>query len=115
MQLVTVAVFPTAFSAHVVEGRLQADGIECYIQDEHTLQINPLYNNALGGIKLQVKEEDVSLAVALIRQTGYRTIFDTLPETTQKQQHIIVRFLKFIVAAVLLLGWLYIVDFKGKI
>lgn len=112
MQLVTIAVFPTAFMAHVVEGRLQADGIECYIQDEHTLQVNPLLTNALGGIKLQVKEEDVPLAVSLLRQSGYRTVFD-MPQVIQKKEpHIIIRFLKFLAAAALLLGWLYLTEYK---
>jgi hypothetical protein len=112
MRLVTIAVFASAFIAHLVEGRLQADGIECYVQDEHTLQVNPLYNNALGGIKLQVKEEDVQTAVTVLRMHGYRTVFDNLP-TVEKQQHVVVRFLKFLAAALLVLGWLYLVDFKG--
>ena len=113
MRLVTIAIFVSAFTANVVLGRLQADGIECYIQDEHTVQVNPLYNNALGGIKLQVKETDVLNAVTLLRQSGYQTLFDRLPKG-EKRTHILIQFLKFIVGAALLLGWLYLTDFKGK-
>ncbi|MBS1774222.1 MAG: hypothetical protein JST82_15295 [Bacteroidetes bacterium] len=113
MELITVAVFPNAFNAHLVQGRLHADGVGSYIKDEHTLQVNPLYSNALGGIKLQVKQTDVPVAIALIRQSGYRTVFDT-PQTTAKQQHILLRFIKFVAAAVILLGWLYLIDFKDK-
>lgn len=114
MRLITIAVFTTAFIAHVVEGRLQADGIECYVQDEHTLQVNPLLSNALGGIKLQVKEEDVPVAVTILQQSGYRTLFDAIPVTQKKEPHILVSFIKYLLAAGLLLGWLYLTDFKGK-
>jgi hypothetical protein len=113
MQLVTIAIFAAAFTANVVQGRLQADGIECYIQDEHTVQVNPLYNNALGGIKLQVKDTYVPVAVSLLRQSGYPTVFDRVRDAG-KAPHVIIQFLKFIAAAALLLGWLYLTDFKGK-
>lgn len=116
MQLVTIAIFPTAFSAHVIQGRLQADGIECYVQDEHSVQMTPMFSNAIGGIKLQVKEEDVQIAVALLRQSGYRTVFDAPPVTPPKEQHILLRFIKFLAAAVILLAWLYFAyEYKGKI
>lgn len=113
MRLVTIAVFVSAFTANVVLGRLQADGIECYIQDEHTVQVNPLYNNALGGIKLQVKDTDVPVAISLLRQSGYATVFDR-PQDFKKTPHILIQFLKFVAAATILLGWLYLTDFKGK-
>ena len=113
MELVTVAVFPNAFNAHLMQGRLHADGVESYIKDEHTVQVNPLYSNALGGIKLQVKQTDIPVALALIHQSGYRTVFDT-PQAIPKEQHILLRFIKFIAAAVVLLGWLYLIDFKDK-
>jgi hypothetical protein len=113
MRLVTIAIFVSAFTANVVLGRLQADGIECYIQDEHTVQVNPLYSNALGSIKLQVKETDVPVAVSLLRQSGYATVFDRVQQIS-KVPHILIQFLKFVAGAALLLGWLYLTDFKGK-
>lgn len=106
MQLVTIAVFPTAFNAHVIQGRLQAEGIECYVQDEHSVQMTPMFSNAIGGIKLQVKDGDVQTAVALLRQSGYRTVFD-VPVVPSNEQHILIRFIKFLVATVILLSWLY--------
>lgn len=112
-RLITIAVFAVAFHAQLLKGRLEADGIECYIQDEHTVQVNPVLSNALGGIKLQVKEEDVPLAVNLLRYSGYRTVFDT-PQTEKKEAHILIRFAKFLAAAAIVLGWLYFVEFVGK-
>lgn len=112
-RLITIAVFAVAFHAQLLKGRLEADGIECYIQDEHTVQVNPVLSNALGGIKLQVKEEDVPLAVNLLRYSGYRTVFDT-PQTEKKEAHILIRFAKFLAAAAIVLGWLYFVEFVGN-
>lgn len=115
MELVTVAVFPTSFAANLVQGRLQADGIECYIKDEHSVHLNPYFNNALGGIKLQVKEEDVGLAVFTLRQLGYRTVFDQLPVSEKKPPHMAVRFAKFLAATAVVLGWLYFTEFGATL
>ncbi len=106
-QLITIAIFATAFHAHLLQGRLQADGIECYVQDEHTVHMNPMYNNALGGIKLQVKDTDVPTAVSLLRYSGYPTVFDGPRQVEEKQSHILIRFAKFLAASVVVLGWLY--------
>lgn len=113
-RLITIAVFAVAFQAQLLKGRLEADGIPCFIKDEHTVHVNPMLNNALGGIKLQVMEEDVPMAVNLLRYSGYRTVFDTPAEPEKKEPHILIRFGKFILAAAVVLGWLYFVEFVGK-
>ena len=46
--------------------RLQTDGIECYLKDEHTVTIDPILTNAIGGIKLVVKKEDETAANKLL-------------------------------------------------
>lgn len=111
MNLVTIAVFANAFNAHVLQGRMKAEGIECYIQDEHTIQTNPFYTNAIGGIKLQVKDTDVQQSVLLLHSLGYRTVFDTPPIVEKKPPHILIRFFKFLIATVAVLGWLYFTQF----
>ena len=42
--------------------RLESEEIECWLQDENTVTINPIWTNAVGGIKLLVKKEDLSRA-----------------------------------------------------
>lgn len=37
-------------------GRLQAEGIPCWLADANLVQIDMLYSPAIGGIKLQVNE-----------------------------------------------------------
>jgi hypothetical protein len=55
----------------VIRGRIEAEGIECFLQDELTVQVNPFYSNAIGGVKLQVKESDLKEATEILRQGGY--------------------------------------------
>jgi hypothetical protein len=47
--------------------RLEAEGIRAYLQDEHTVTINPIFSNAIGGIKLMVFEQQVARARELLQ------------------------------------------------
>lgn len=53
-KLVTVAVFGSPYEAGMAKSELEACGIPAFIADEFAIGVNPLYSNALGGIKLQV-------------------------------------------------------------
>jgi hypothetical protein len=70
-KLITVLTFSYQHEIAIVRGRLETEGIDCYTQDELTAQVNPLYSNAIGGIKLQVKENDLEKAVELLIEWGY--------------------------------------------
>ena len=54
--------------AHIAMGRLQEEGINCWLKDENTLSIDPLLNNALGGIKLMVAQEQLVRARKILQQ-----------------------------------------------
>jgi len=54
--------------AHLLKSKLESEGISCYLQDEHTITIDPLVSNALGGIKLKIKEEDTDKVKALFKE-----------------------------------------------
>lgn len=45
--------------AHIIQTRLADNGIDCYIADENTIGANPLYNQAIGGIKIKIFERDL--------------------------------------------------------
>ncbi len=60
--LVTILSLPYPQQVYIIKGRLESEGIECFIKDELTVQTNPVYSYAVGGVKLQVKEEDVEAA-----------------------------------------------------
>lgn len=48
---------------------LEDEGISCFIFDEHSFHTVPLYNQATGGIRLKVREEDVVKALGILFET----------------------------------------------
>ena len=68
MKLVTVKTFDNYFSANITLTKLHAAGIECYLKDEYTVTIDPILTNAIGGIKLVVKEEDEAEVKKLLEE-----------------------------------------------
>ncbi len=58
MNMVTLRTFDNYFLANITLTRLQNAGINCFLKDEHTVTMDPILSNAIGGIKLVVKEED---------------------------------------------------------
>jgi hypothetical protein len=68
MELVVIRAFGDYFSANLMLTKMQAYGIECYLKDENTITIDPLLTNAIGGIKLIVKDKDEVKARNLLSQ-----------------------------------------------
>jgi hypothetical protein len=69
--IVTIARVPTAMEANMIKGRLEFEGVPCFIADEHTISIQPLYNNAIGGVRVQVRLSDVERAKQILnREVG---------------------------------------------
>lgn len=59
---VTLRSFSTPIEAHLVRSHLEAEGIPCFLRDEHTIGMNWLYSNLLGGVRLCVPEDQVERA-----------------------------------------------------
>lgn len=70
-QLITVATFTYTSENAMAQHRLEAEGIECFLQDEHSVNLNPFSSTAIGGIKLQVWEADVERALSILKDGGY--------------------------------------------
>ena len=70
-QFVTIRTFTYAMDLAVIRGKLESEGIECFAQDEMMAQTNPLYSNAIGGIKLQVRRSDAERATEVLKEGGY--------------------------------------------
>jgi len=66
--MITVGTFSKPEEAHLLRGRLESGGVRAYIQDENLVQMNWLYSNAIGGVRVQIAEEDVEQAQAILRQ-----------------------------------------------
>lgn len=66
MNLIIIKTFDNYFLANITLTKLHAAGVECYLQDEFTVTIDPILTNAIGGIKLVVKKEDEVIAKLLL-------------------------------------------------
>ncbi len=61
-ELKTVASFSTAVEAQLLSATLEAAGIEAVVCDEHTVTMNWLYSNLIGGVRVKVREADLEEA-----------------------------------------------------
>ncbi len=66
MDIVIIRTFDNYFYANITLTKLQDAGIECWLRDENTVTIDPILSNAIGGIKLVVKDSDQPEAIKLL-------------------------------------------------
>ncbi|MYM63038.1 DUF2007 domain-containing protein [Pseudomaricurvus sp. HS19] len=66
--LVTVGRYSFPYEAHLHKGLLEAAYIPAFIADEHTISMDWLYSNALGGVRLQVPAAYAEQARAVLAE-----------------------------------------------
>ncbi len=69
--LIEIANYQFSSEAYLFKGKLESEGIEVFLQNENTINTDPLLSNALGGVKLFVNSEDVQHS---------KQILDAIPE-----------------------------------
>jgi predicted RNA-binding Zn-ribbon protein involved in translation (DUF1610 family) len=68
MNFIVAQVYTNYIDANIIMGRLEEEGINCWLKDENTVTIDPILTNAVGGIKLMVPESQADRAFDLLRQ-----------------------------------------------
>ncbi|TPE43537.1 putative signal transducing protein [Pontibacter mangrovi] len=89
-RFVTIATFNDLTEAHILKGRLEAEGILCFLGDEHIVGVQPFYSVAVGGVKLKVTEADVMEAKAIlarIQEGSGHFDYDTIEMAPPMQEH----------------------------
>jgi hypothetical protein len=66
-RLVTLETFTSPWEAQLARARLEAEGIHSFIADENFIRLYWALSNAVGGVKLQVREEDATRAAELLQ------------------------------------------------
>lgn len=66
--LVTVGRYSFPYEAHIARALLESEGIPAFVADEHTVNMQWLYSDALGGVRLQVPEVFAGHAMALLQE-----------------------------------------------
>ena len=61
-----LACFSKAEDAHLLRARLEGSGIAAYVRDELMVSVDWLYSNAIGGVKVDVADEDYDRAVEIM-------------------------------------------------
>ncbi|GEM76179.1 putative signal transducing protein [Vibrio sagamiensis] len=64
--MVVIARFSFPHEAQMAKSSLESANVRCVIADEHTINTQWLYSNAIGGVRLFVDEENVQLAQQIL-------------------------------------------------
>lgn len=67
---ITIMTFQYNHEAYLVKARLENEGIVVNLLDEYISQIQPFYAFATGGIKMQVRSDDVIKAKYILSEIG---------------------------------------------
>ncbi|MEH3111746.1 putative signal transducing protein [Pedobacter terrae] len=65
---VVYSTFYNPMEANIIKAKLEDSGFACFLADENVSTIQPLYNQAIGGVKLIVFERDVEAINALLAE-----------------------------------------------
>jgi len=66
--LSTIASYSFPYEAQIARARLDAEGIPAFVADEQTINMQWLYSNAMGGVRLQVPEQFAAQAIEILAQ-----------------------------------------------
>ena len=65
--LITIKHYVFPHELLIDKSKLESFGIECFTKDELTVQVHNFYSNAIGGIKLQIRESDLEKAKDVLK------------------------------------------------
>jgi hypothetical protein len=68
--------FQYSSEAVIYKGKLESEGIEVFLRDNNIVDSNPLYSNAIGGVKLFVKTEDYKRAEEVLGEVSLYAVDD---------------------------------------
>lgn len=71
-----IANYQYTSEAYLFKGKLESEGIEVFLQNENTINTDPLLSNAVGGVKLFVKSEDVMKAKQVLASISDYSVDD---------------------------------------
>jgi DNA-directed RNA polymerase subunit RPC12/RpoP len=98
IKLITVYSSNIPIDCHILKGRLETDGIPCFIYDENLIWIHPFKAVAIGGVKLKVPSNmyeqsqkiiDLTAQGKLIDGTGEYQISEILNNEINRQNEIL--------------------------
>jgi hypothetical protein len=68
--------FQYSSEAIIYQGKLESMGIEVFMRDNNIVDSNPLYSNAVGGVKMFVKTADFDKANEILGDVSLYSVDD---------------------------------------
>ena len=73
---VLIGQYQYSTEALIYKGKLESEAIEVFIRDNNFVDTNPLYSNAVGGVKLYVNYKDLEYAKAILLKINKYSLDD---------------------------------------
>jgi len=84
-----VATFSNSDAAHLLRSHLEGSGITVFVRDDQTVSVDWGLSIAVGGVKVEVPDEEFAAATELLASFSVPT-----PQKNGKSSHIIERYVK---------------------
>lgn len=68
MEFSILKTFNNYIEAYILLTRLENEGFKCWLKDENIVTINPVWTNAVGGIKLMILNEEKEAAEKVMHE-----------------------------------------------
>lgn len=97
-KLITTYSSNIPINCHILKGRLETDGILCFIFDEHMIWVDPFKAVAIGGVKLKVPFDQYEQSQTIIKsmskgllvdESGEHKISDVFENEIKRQNKIL--------------------------
>lgn len=75
--MIVIARFLFPHEAHIAKASLEAAGILSHLADEHTVNVQWLYSNAMGGVRLMVAEQHAEQARDILSSDFSQAVEDS--------------------------------------
>ena len=76
ISLITIFSSNIPIDCHIIKGRLETDGLDCYIFDENIVLVHPFKAVAVGGVKLKVPSDQTTKAEKIIGAINSGRLYD---------------------------------------
>ncbi len=110
-----IATFNKPEEAEMLRAFLAGSGIQSFVRDAHTVSADWMLSNAIGGVKVDVAEDDLERALALLSDFSMPSTKSTVTEA--KRRHSVGRYVKLALglSAGVLIFVVTVVGFRGDV
>lgn len=81
-KIIVYETYYNPIEANIVKARLLDSDIQCFLSDENTIVLNPLYNQALGGVRLHIFEKDLPVVRSLLNDENVELAVEDIENGT---------------------------------